>query len=77
MELKPNQKEMTQMESALRKAFIAPCGIFSNYLSCLSKQDKSRLVEFHREYGKHSRDSLKKFAEKIRKGEYEYRLHIK
>lgn len=76
MDLKPELKEMTKMESALRKAFTAPCGIFSNYLSCLSQQDKLRLEELHREYGKHSRDSLKKFAEKIRKGEYEYRLFV-
>ena len=77
MELKPELKEITKMESALRKAFIAPCGIFSGYLSCLSQQDKSRIEELHREHGQHSQCSLKKFAEKIRKGEYEYRLYIK
>jgi hypothetical protein len=77
MELKPDLKEMTKMESALKKAFIAPCGIFSGYLSCLSKQDKSRLEELYREYDQHGQRSLKKFAEKIRKGEYEYRLHLK
>lgn len=77
MDLKPDLKEMTKMESALRKAFTAPCGIFTSYLSCLNQQDKSRLEELHREYGQHRWYSLKKFAEKIRKGEYEYRLHLK
>jgi hypothetical protein len=77
IEQKPDQKEMKVMSLALRKAFISPRGIFTNYLSCLSQQDKSRLEELHREYGQHRWYSLKKFAEKIRKGEYEYRLFIK
>lgn len=65
---------MTQMESALRKAFHAPRGIFSGYLSCLNEQNKTKLTDMHKKYGR--QNSLKKFAEKIRKGEYEYRLFV-
>jgi hypothetical protein len=74
MEMKPNPREITAIENALRKAFIAPRGIMSGYLSCLSQQDTLKLKKMHDKYG--GRNSLKKFAEKIRKGEYEYRLFV-
>lgn len=79
MELKPDPKEMTKMESALTKAFKAPRGLLSNYLSCLSEQEKSKLMGMHKQHDQYNQSgiSLKKFAEKIRKGEYEYRLIVK
>jgi hypothetical protein len=74
MELKPDLKEMTAIKIALRKAFIAPRGIFSGYLSCLSEQDKMKLNKMHKGHGKQI--SLKAFANKIRLGEFEYRLFV-